>query len=328
MKKIICLILIFCAFCAHADIFSYSDTEQERTPVQAQRYLYCGSDENPIRVASFMNYPPFGWKETQYVQDMIEVKTFHRYYGTGMELFKRFAKENNVRFVFVNALNFKEAKYALANGYFDVLVSDFSDPNTYKNLANFQPGYLSNPIVIVSLKANPEQPKTVQDMVGKKGYDRREEIFYDLFKTAIPKGVEITQVSGPKKAFYDLLKKKTDFILMSRYAFETESRRFKLNDYLTYSEPVFSPYIFMSYATNNQCAHFIKGALEKSLKNYASDETYMKSVLASQLNVWEKKFENQPSLLFETGDPEEETEEKSEDLNAWLEAQKNKKETK
>ena len=327
MKKIFVFLLsIFLCFVAKAQETSYVDEEEVRPVVTQQNYLYCGSNDDPIRVVSFMNYPPFGWKETQMSQENDVI--ISKYYGVGMELFKRFAKEKNLRFVFVNALNFKEAKYALATGYFDVLVTDFYDPKAYRNIANFHPGYISNPIVIVTLKSNLEQPKKLSDLIGKTGYVRKEENFYDLFKSSIPEGVKIKQISGPKKAFYDLLKKKIDFILMSKYAYETEARRFKISDYMTYSDPIFSPYVFMSYAKNNLCAHFIKDALEKSLKEYTTEEKYIQSTLVRQLDIWEKKFKDQPSLLFETGDPEEETEEKTDDLKAWLEAQQQKKEDK
>ena len=75
--------------------------------VEKKRKLVCGSAEKPIRVAGLMNYPPFGWKEIfERKLDAIPMAVYH---GVGVELFKRFAEENDFRYQFVNALNSDEA---------------------------------------------------------------------------------------------------------------------------------------------------------------------------------------------------------------------------
>ena len=340
MKRIFIflLFLMFCFCDVRADIFSsvptssgsalpsskssYNDEVVERVSRKGGLNLVCGSPEEPIRVVGFMNYPPFGWKETSYVKNVKEVVEVAQYFGVGMEIFKDFTKKHNLHFSFVNMLNYKEAKYALSLGHFDVMVTDFFDPNGYKNVGYFYPGYVANPIVIVTLKSNAKKFQNLDDLVGKTGYVRKEENFYEIFKSFIPSGVNIKQISGPKRAFYDLLKKKVDFILMSRYAFEVEARRFKVLDTFVYSKPVFSPYVFMSYSKNSRCAYFIKNLLEKNLKKYESNDNLTKSVLVKYLDIWQKKFENERSLLFETGIPEEEVEQETENLDAWLQQQR------
>lgn len=304
MKKIIwCLFVLM--FCHHTMAAVYLDEVQERTVAQQERVLLCGSYEAPIRVVAFMNYPPFGWKETEYIKDVFSDKVINTYYGMGVELFRQFAKEHRLSFMFSNALNYQEAKHALAMGAYDILLTDYYD-DTYKDVSYFRPGYVANPIVIVTLKSNAHQPKTLQDLAGKKGYVRKEEVFYNLYRASVPKNVEIIEISGAKRAFYGLLKKKVDFILMSKYAYETEIRRFKIEDYVTSSDqPVFSPYIFMSYNRNNPCALFIKDALEKSLQKYTSDSQFMKAQVVKQLDAWHRKFLDEKSLLFETGEPQE-----------------------
>ena len=334
MKKIVffLLIFIFGFNLTKADIFSGGGLENdsifEKATRKGERDLLCGSTEQPIKIVSFINYPPFGWKDSKIVKNAMNDIEVSQYYGIGVELFKKFAKDYDLHFSFTNMLNYKEAEYALSLGYFDVMVADLFNPSGYQNVGYYHPGYISNPIVIVSLKSNPQQPESLKDLVGKTGYVRKEEIFYDIFQHSIPKGINIKPIYGQKKAFYDLLKKKVDFVLMSRYAFETEARRFKVLDFLTYSKPVFSPYIFMSYSKNSSCSSFIKNWLEESLKKYQSDEVFIKSVLSSQLGVWEKKFEKERSLMFETGELDEDVEQKTENLDAWLEEQRKKEEEK
>ena len=317
LATLLCLMMIGQA---GAQIF-YNDQVEERPIAPPQRYLYCGTADNPIRVVSFMSYPPFGWKETQLVQDVFQDRYIHRYYGMGIDLFRQFSSDYKLAVTFTNILNYQEARYALAQGYFDVLVTDYYDGETYKNIGFFHPGYVVNPIVIVSLKENTDKMEDLKDLIGKKGYIRKEEGFYDLYRKSIPDGVTITHMTGAKKAFFDLIQKKIDFILMSRYAYETEIRRFKIEDYVKHSaQPVFSPYIFMSYAKNNQCALFIKNALERSLKESTADSNNIKALIVKQLNTWQSKFSKEKSLMFEAA-IEEEKEEKAGDIDKWLKEQ-------
>ncbi len=328
MKKLLFVLMIcFTASGSFAQQAGYVEETITRPTVQKERKLLCGTQDKPVRIAGFMNYPPFGWKEMIKDENGEDAPV---YLGIGMELFQRFAKEYDLKYRYTNLLNYNEAIYAMRIGYFDLLVTDFYNSDPYSQVQYIYPGYILNPIVIVSLKPTSDTqtvPQTLDDLKGKTGYARYEENIYRLFHNQIPSDITIKQVTGAKRAFYGLLKKEVDFLLMSQYAFETEVRRFKIADYVTYSsKPVFTPYVFMSYMPNNQCARFIKKALENKVKEYAADEQGIRSVLSRQLITWENKFASEPSLMFETGVPAEEVEEKAADIDAWLKEQQTKQE--
>ncbi len=305
---------------------TYEEQTQKSAAPVAQRNLYCGSFDNPIRIVGHMNYPPFGWKEME-ISDKINARAFPIYYGIGIDLFDKFAKEYDLRYSYVNMLNLDEARYALTRGYFDVLVTDYFLPNSYAVINHFYPGYITNPIVIVTLKPQKDEklPETLDDLVGKKGIVRAEENIFDMVYSKLPEGVNLKKVNGIKYAFQALLRKDVDFLIMSQYAYETEVRRYKIGEYLTYSKaPILYPVVFMSYAAGNQCAAFIKAELEKKLKEYSADENLIRSLLSKQIVAWENKFRDEKSLMYEKGVVAEEIVERAQNLDEWLkEQQKN-----
>ena len=285
--------------------------------VEKKRKLVCGSAEKPIRVAGLMNYPPFGWKEIfERKLDAIPMAVYH---GVGVELFKRFAEENDFRYQFVNALNSDEAKFALTNGYLNILLGDYYNQNSFSTIKHFYPGYVSNPIVIVVLKPQNDTeklPETWEDLKGKKGVMRTEENIFELLYKQIPPDVQIEKVEGAKRAFQLLLRKQADFMITSQFAYETEVRRFKVGDLLAYAPtPLMSPVIFMSYQEGDPCIETIKEKLEDTLKRYASDKDLMRSILSAQIIEWERKFMKDKSLMYELEEPVVTNEEKEEIRN-------------
>ncbi len=328
MKKIFllfCFIFSLC-FALNANAIIYEDQTIQRAEQKAERYLYCGSSERPILVAGYMNYPPFGWKEYFWIKDAFDgdVKLVN-YKGIGIEIFKRFAQKNKLNYRFVDLLNHDEARYALTKGYFDVLVGNYYDANTYSVMNYFYPAYISNPIIIVTLKTAEGEtaPETLQDLQGKKGFIRSEENLFELIMPQVPNNIQIKKVNGASRAYQALLRKEIDFLITSKYAHETEVRRFKIKDFVSASNTsLMSPFIFMSYANGNQCAAFIKDALEKELKEVANDENALRSILSGQLLLWENKFINQKSLMYETETLSEDQIESTKNLDAWLEQRK------
>ena len=328
MKKIFGLILIFC-FCnsaLYAQMSANYEEESVATPIpKLERRLVCGDSERPIIVSGYMNYPPFGWKEKIGVQSSFgEDKVIYQYYGLGMLLFDKFARETNLKYTSANFLNYDEAKYALSRGYVDVLLGNYFEQKSYSNIDYFYPGYMTNPIVIVTLKPkNGEKGlQSWNDLKGKKGFIRAEENLLDLIQTQLPKETQISTVNGARRAFQSLLRKEVDFLLMSQLAYETEVRRFKIREFVGYEKTaLFSPTIFFSYASGSPCAEFIKKSFEEKLKEYTSDKQLVDSLMRSQIALWEKKFIKEPSLIKQIDVVIEEEKEKSSDLDAWLEQQ-------
>lgn len=315
------LILSMSAFDAMAQT-SYVEETIVRPQAQVERKLFCGSKDRPVRIASFVNYPPFGWRE--YVKE--GANSYAVYRGVGVEIFKRFAEEFDIQYSFVDALNNDEVKMGLYSGAIDLLLTDYYDTNAYNKIRTLYPGYMSNPVVIVMRKPSPDEKepprfKNFADLSGKKGYIRVEEGIAPFVYPQLPSDVNIKKITGVRRAFKDLLNKQVDFLIMSQYAFEAEKRRFKISDYVeTTSKPLVSPFIFISYAQDNACAYYIKNALEAKLKDYAQNEKMLKMILSSQLRDWENEFINEKSLMFET-DISEEADTTS-DFNAWVKQQK------
>ena len=334
MKKLLGFIftLIFCtySFMVHAQTSAVYEEESTSTPLQeVKQRLICGDVERPIVVSGYMNYPPFGWKEKIGVKSSFgEDKPIYQYHGLGMLLFDKFAKEANLKYVSANFLNYDEAKYALSRGYVDVLLGNYFEQKSYSNVDYFYPGYVSNPIVIVSLKQKngEKMPQTWTDLSGKKGFVRSEENLLDLIQNQLPKDAQISTVNGARRAFQALLRKEVDFLLMSQLAYETEVRRFKIREFVSYEKTaLFSPTIFFSYGSGNPCAQFIKKAFEEKLKEYTSDKQLIDSLMRSQISLWERKFIKEPSLIKQIDFVFEEEKEESSDLDAWLEKQANPK---
>lgn len=330
MKKILLMTAMFIglSISAFSQTGGYQEQSVQRLAPQQQRMLVCGSAENPIRLAGYMNYPPFGWKESYRMEGhggMLEKdKIITNYFGIGVQLFDKFAKENKLYYSYVNMLNFDEAKYALTKGYFDVLLNNYFESNSYSTMAYFYPAYIANPVIIVVRKTDTAEkaPETLEELKGKKGFVRAEENLFDMIYSSLPADVSLEKVNGARRAFQALLRKEVDFLIMSQLAYETEIRRFKIKDFLTTSTtPFISPFVFFSYAKGNACAEFIKNAFEKKLQEYTADKDYMRSVLSSQLVAWENKFANEKSLMYDIDVIEEERVEKAKNLDAWLEEQ-------
>lgn len=329
MKKFFLFLICFVfamGFIFHS-VLAYEEKTVHRV-VDRGRNWVCGVIERPVHIAGFMNYPPFGWQDIKY-RNFDEIP-FAIYSGLGVELFKRFAEEFDVSFQFVNVLNNEEAKYALSQGYIDILLGDYYKANSFSTTKYIYPGYISNPIVIVTLKPTGENetvPETWEELKGKKGAMRTEENIFELLYPQIPQEVTIERVEGAKRAYQLLLNKQVDFLVTSLFAHETEMRRFKVGDFLAHSnKPLMSPVIFMSYKDDNPCANFILSKLQEKLTEYTADENLMRSILSEQIINWENKFADQKSLMFEIDQEPETNEEKSEenmDLDKWLQEQRN-----
>ena len=220
-------------------------------------------------------------------------------------------------------------QYALSHGYVDILLGDYYNANSYSSMKYFYPGYIANPLIIVTLKSDDENapiPETWEDLKGKKGIMRSEERIFDLLYSKIPSDVQVEKVEGAKRAFQLLLRKEADFLITSQIAYETEMRRFKVGDYFVYGKkPIMSPVIFMTYQGNNPCANSLKGKFEEYLKEATADKSLVLSILSSQIIEWENKFIKQKSLMFETENEPETNEENSKKdmaLDEYLKEQK------
>ena len=97
----------------------YEQEVQRKQVVRTEDPNLCGGINNPLSVAGFVNYPPFGWVEGRLSSGGLPVR---ENFGLGMSVFKRIAKKYNISYVHRPFLNYNEAKKAFENGQLDVLL--------------------------------------------------------------------------------------------------------------------------------------------------------------------------------------------------------------
>ena len=191
----------------------------------------------------------------------------------------------------------------MENGQVDVLLETYYDSPTTGSVGQFfYPAYINNPFVVVTLKGNLKNVRSFEDLKGKKGVVRWEEMILPLIRPTLPKGIKIEMVSGARNAFRKLIKKEVDFILMSDYALEAESRRFKLQGFIDKSSFIVrSPNIFFNFTKRRGCAARMQKVFEKELKALAQDKAELRRLLSDQVIYWEDKFKDEPSMLLAEG---------------------------
>ncbi len=296
---------------------SYVEEEKANTSSKTEKenFSLCGAGFHPVRVAGFVNYPPFGWVETQ--KNRLGAVVSIKNEGLAYALFEKIAQERGLEVRNNGYLTYTEGQKAVRRGQSDVLLATYYDNDPYATLDIVFPAYLSNPFVIVSLKGTLPEVKDFAELAGKKGVVRKEEMIWPLLQPTFPKTVKITEVSGARNAFKKLMTKEADFMITSLYAAEAEMRRFKIIDAMDVSRTVFrNPNIFMAFSQVGPCAGMHKDFFEKRMKELVADKDFMRGLITQYIIAWEKKFKDEPSLLTEEGlklDDETEVEETEED---------------
>lgn len=296
---------------------SYVEEEKANTSSKTEKenFSLCGAGFHPVRVAGFVNYPPFGWVETQ--KNRLGAVVSIKNEGLAYALFEKIAQERGLEVRNNGYLTYTEGQKAVRRGQSDVLLATYYDNDPYATLDIVFPAYLSNPFVIVSLKGTLPEVKDFAELAGKKGVVRKEEMIWPLLQPTFPKTVKITEVSGARNAFKKLMTKEADFMITSLYAAEAEMRRFKIVDAMDVSRTVFrNPNIFMAFSQVGPCAGMHKDFFEKRMKELVADKDFMRGLITQYIIAWEKKFKDEPSLLTEEGlklDDETEVEETEED---------------
>lgn len=296
---------------------SYVEEEKANTSSKTEKenFSLCGAGFHPVRVAGFVNYPPFGWVETQ--KNRLGAVVSIKNEGLAYALFEKIAQERGLEVKNNGYMTYTEGQKAVRRGQSDVLLATYYDNDPYATLDIVFPAYLSNPFVIVSLKGTLPEVKDFAELAGKKGVVRKEEMIWPLLQPTFPKTVKITEVSGARNAFKKLITKEADFMITSLYAAEAEMRRFKIVDAMDVSRTVFrNPNIFMAFSQVGPCAGMHKDFFEKRMKELVADKDFMRGLITQYIIAWEKKFKDEPSLLTEEGlklDDETEVEETEED---------------
>ncbi len=259
--------------------------------------IQCGAAE-PIRVASYVTNPPFGWVNVTPGSGL--KKTQYKNAGFSYDLFEQLAKNLKLRVENVGFPSYQEALHALRFGRVDVVAGVYYDRRVLGVGTNLMfPGYFVNPIIPIFLKGKEKKVETWEDLRGLKGVVRQEEMIYSLVFQQLPKDLKIEQVSGSKKAFRKLLTGEADYMLTSLYAGESEVRRYKLVDEIYFSpRALVSPEMFFVFSSHTDC-RLLKQKLSQELKKILADEDTLKKAIVGYIDDWGQRFKENPSLIEE-----------------------------
>ncbi len=259
--------------------------------------IQCGASE-PIRVASYVTNPPFGW--VRVIPGSGLKKDQYENAGFSYDLFEQIAKNLKLRINNVGFPSYQEALRALRFGKVDVVAGIYYDKRVLGVGTNLMfPGYFINPIIPLFVKGKEKPIEKWEDLRGLKGVVRQEEMIYSLIYQQLPKGLEIEQVSGSKKAFRKLITGEVDYILTSLYAGEAEVRRYKLVDEIYFSpRALVSPELFFVFSSHTDCRR-LKSKIAAELEKIIADKEALKKVMISYIDDWGQRFIENPSLIEE-----------------------------
>ncbi len=275
--------------------------DEEKTKKVKQRRqkggILCGTVE-PIRVASYVTNPPFGWVNV--IPGTGMKKTQYRNAGFSYDLFEQVAKNLKFRVENVGFPSYQEALRALRFGKVDVIAGVYYDKRVLGVGTNLMfPGYFVNPIIPLFVKGKEKQIQKWEDLRGLKGVVRQEEMIYSLVFQQLPKDLKIEQVSGSKKAFRKLITGEADYLLTSLYAGEAEVRRYKLVDEIYFSpNSLVSPEMFFVFSSHSDC-RLLKSKLAAELKKILADDKTLKNAIVGYIDDWGQRFKENPSLIEE-----------------------------
>lgn len=299
MKKIIIVACLLCfGFAAIAQTQRGAQyIEQEKKHVQRvqQSKINCGY-RRPIRVASFVTNPPFGWV------DVLDEGTHRKYLNDGLSfsLFAKIAQELKFLVSNVGYESYYDAIAGLKRGNVDVVAGVYFDKRFLGVGASLlYPGYFKNQARVYFRKGKEFPVNSFDDLRGLKGVMRQEELIYSLIYQSIPKEIQIQEVSGARAAYTMLLNGEADFLISSIYAAEAEMRRFKLHDDIVRSDfIVIESEMFFLFSTNSECM-----ALRQQFSDYLTEKKLNRTVLdadmRSYIEKWDSRFEGTPSLKEE-----------------------------
>lgn len=275
--------------------------EEEKSKNKKKRRIKseisCGKTE-PIRIAGFVTNPPFGWVNVTPPSGLKKAQ-YHNA-GFAYDLFEQMAHNIGLKTANVGYTSYQDAMRDLRRGKIDVVVGAYYDRRTLGAGVNLLfPSYFTNPIMTIFLKGKERPVQSWEDLRGLKGVVRQEEMIYSLIFQQLPKDLEITQVSGSKKAFRMLLEGEADFMITGLYGAEAEVRRYKLvNDIHFEPKTLISPELFFVFSSHTDCRVY-KDKLAAELKKIKADKDTYHRTLVQYIDDWGMRFKDKPSLVQE-----------------------------
>lgn len=277
----------------------YAEREvQTKKEKKTKAPFSCGY-EQAIRVAGFVTNPPFGWVDV-FPSPVGSEQDLYLNDGYAYHLFEKMTKDMGLKIKNMGFLSYHDALRALKKGDVDVLTGAYYDSRTLGvGTKILYPSYFSNPFTVFFKKGNEKRINSFADFAGLKGAVRQEELIYSLIWRNLPKGTDLKQVTGARKAFTMLMNGEIDFLLSSAYAGEAEIRRFKLMDDVTMSQVVLTaPELFYLFSTNSNCVKLMPKYEEQLKKEKENPNTIQKGII-DYIDTWGGRFADMPPLTEE-----------------------------
>ncbi len=259
----------------------------------------CGF-KRPIRVASFVSNPPFGWVETY--QGSMEIQYVS--HGFGMDIFDKIAKNLGIRYTSTGYVSYQKAVNALKRGELDLLIGVYTPGGIGRGTQPVYPSFFKNLFAIYYPNDRSFPAYSFESLEGKKGIIRREENIYPLFSSHVRDGLNISLVNTAKKAFEMLMNGEADYLIGSPYSVEAELRRYKLHEDIVPADwIVLEANMFFVLTTNTDCFK-LRNLLSKEIEQYISDPKNVNKDITDIINAWGERFREDAPLIDTQGDEE------------------------
>ena len=272
--------------------------EQEPQPVQVKHQKIpfdCGYVK-PIKTASFVTNPPFGWVDVIPGEGTYPDQYFND--GFAFVLFSNIINKLGLKIENKGYTSYYEALKALKKGEVDVLLGSYYDKRTLGvGTSILYPSYVKNQIIVVFKLGKERDVKSLDDLQGLKGGVRQEEMLYSLLYDSLPKGIKIEQIAGSREAYSQLMLGKIDYLITSLYAAEAEIRRFKVTDKVLLTRvPLMEPELFFVFSSVSEC-RLLKPQIEAQLRQEKANTTYINNLLFAQVDKWADRFRYDEPLV-------------------------------
>ena len=264
------------------------DDIQEVTVVKQKAVSQCGYNR-PLRVATFVSNPPFGWVEKNANHNKDDLQS----YGASIRIFEEIAKKLNLKYVRIGFRSQERAISALKRGDLDLLVGAYT-PNSLaggnRGTIPVYPGFFQNVFTVYFPKDRQFLVTSFESLEGKKGIVRREENIYPLFSSNRTREMYLTIVNTAKVAFEKLMSGEADYLLGSPYSIEAELRRYKLHEKIVPADIILSDATMFFVLTTNTDCYKLRNILSDELTEYVKDEQHILDIIHEEIDQWGDRF--------------------------------------
>ena len=219
----------------------------------------CGTGFNPIVVGILKNNPPFSWRRTIYVWEMLIRREKHFDYGINIDFLKDvFQHINKNQFEIAAFSSLKDMEKALVKGELTLAFGLHFNNDPEIAIEYMYPALMSNHIVAAYIK--PElNIQNVSELAGLKGAANYQETLGSFIDTISShnSNIKIDILDTEIEQLYALLLKgEYDYILTSTYTAQMVERTFMLEGKLLQSPTLHKQQLFLAFSSNNRCSMY------------------------------------------------------------------------